>query len=166
MSHRFSSLIFLLFSVINGAALAEGFSFLSDQSKLVEQMIVATGNPTKINFSQKTVNSGSFRSISGYVYSLGAYCFDSSESLTDSATLLLISQHGNLSTAVLSNSIGSINIKYTPALLVNCQEAYAQMQGSSAAEIQAMQEQIEAMRKRNQDTMEMIRKMQSMLRKQ
>ena len=120
----FKMLLFVLVTlgifVTTSKAIAGGFDTFSDQQRLENQMIIATGNIGKQTTFTDTSNLNIQKQT---VFEIGRFCFKSSDSFEDisgKAGLLLLDQFSSASIGLITESISSIKIKLIRVTVLDC----------------------------------------------
>lgn len=122
--------VILLALVASGAcsltskALAEGFDTFSDQQRLENQVIIASGNIGKrMSAASSSSDTSYFDRQKQTVFEIGRFCFKSSDAFEDisgKAGLLLLDKYSHSSVAVVTESISTIKIKMTGVTVMDC----------------------------------------------
>lgn len=140
-------------------ASAEGFDNFSEHQKLNDQVVIATGNISKLMRVSVDTNPSPFpSSTKPEIYQLGTVCFSSTERLEGKAGLLLVDRIQSVSIAVLSTQINSIKVLVQPTTLLNCSMLQQQ-------DMINIQNQLELQQKQNEALIKSIRQQQQQNRR-
>lgn len=158
LQRRLRICVIVVLAFQSTAATASAFDTFSEQTKLVDQQILAAG---EISLMQRTgTQSGTHFSLGlsrPKLYQLGRYCFVSSDNLENKAGLLLVNASSTVSVATIASEISGLMVQVSEVTNVDCNAIRQQ-------DTQQALDQIDLQRKQFELLMESLKKQQKKLR--
>ena len=139
---------------------AEGFDFFSEHQKLNDQLVIASGNISKLTRVSASSTPTQYSSQpKSEVYQLDNWCFSSAESLEGKAGFLLVDRSQSVSVSIITTQIGTIKLSLLPTTLLSCSQVQLQ-------DLKKLMNQAEEQRKQAEALMQSIRQQQQQQLKQ